>query len=315
MGFFNFIETAFFVSLGITFVLILLMVYHFKERLSGLEKKGDTMFEIINNIVREMTNLRNTFIIQSQQPALNEQSFIQPNQHIIAESYSNTPVYNNTYVTKNMEEEEEYSDSEGSTDSDESDDSDDSSDSENESIEIPHEGIIEHEPINVPFDATILTEPVVDGLSDSVKIININIGMEDYNKTASNHAVTENESSIQVSPSDKSNNYREEYVSMNEESQDDKEEDIVSNEEGSDKEASINDEVVQSPSNKINAPIYVSKLEDDSEEIDVPNKEEKKESYKDLTIQQLKAIVISRGITTSVSKLKKNELIQLLENN
>ena len=46
---------------------------------------------------------------------------------------------------------------------------------------------------------------------------------------------------------------------MNEESEDDKEEDIVSNEEGSDKDASIDDEVVQSPSNKINAPIYVSK--------------------------------------------------------
>ena len=55
--------------------------------------------------------------------------------------------------------------------------------------------------------------------------------------------------------------------------------------------------------------------EEPVEEEEQPVEEEKKESYKDLTIQQLKAIVISRGITTSVSKLKKNELIQLLENN
>ena len=313
MGFFNFIETSFFVSLGITFILILLMVYHFKERLSGLEKKGDTMFEIINNIVREISNLKNTVIMQSQQQVLNEQSFIQPNQHIITESYSNTPVYNNTYVNKNMEQ-DEYSDSEGSTDSDESDDSDGSSDSGNESIDIEREGIIEDKHMNVPFDATILTDRVVDFSSDSVKIININIGMEEYHKPASNDAAAENESNIQVSSNDKSNSYREEYASMNEESEDDKEYNI-SNEEGSDKDASIDDEVVQSPSNKINAPIYVSKLEDDSGEFDAPHKEEKKESYKDLTIQQLKAIVISRGITTSVSKLKKNELIQLLENN
>jgi hypothetical protein len=312
MGFFNFIETSFFVSLGITFILILLMVYHFKERLSGLEKKGDTMFEIINNIVREISNLKNTVIMQSQQQVLNEQSFIQPNQHMITETYSNTPLYNNTYVNKNMEE-DEYSDSEESTDSEDSDDSDDSSDSGNESIDIEREGIIEDEHMNVPFDATILTDQVVDFSSDSVKIININMGMEEYHKPASND-VGESECNIQVHSKEHSNINKEEDVSMNEESEDDKE-DNISNDEGSDKDASMNDEVVQSPSNKINAPIYVSKLEDDSGEFDAPHKEEKKESYKDLTIQQLKAIVISKGITTSVSKLKKNELIQLLENN
>jgi cobalamin biosynthesis protein CobT len=58
MGLFNFIETFFFISLGITFVLILLLVYHFKQRLSALEQKGDTMFEIINNLVQEVTMVR-----------------------------------------------------------------------------------------------------------------------------------------------------------------------------------------------------------------------------------------------------------------
>jgi hypothetical protein len=58
MGLFNFIETFFFISLGITFVLILLLVYHFKQRLSSLEQKCDTMFEIINNVVQEITIVR-----------------------------------------------------------------------------------------------------------------------------------------------------------------------------------------------------------------------------------------------------------------
>ena len=58
MGLFNFIETFFFISLGITFVLILLLVYHFKQRLSTLEQKCDTMFEIINNVVQEITIVR-----------------------------------------------------------------------------------------------------------------------------------------------------------------------------------------------------------------------------------------------------------------
>ena len=60
MGIFNFIETFFFVSLGITFVLISLLVYHFKQRMSGLEQKCDTMFDIINNVVKELTVIRNS---------------------------------------------------------------------------------------------------------------------------------------------------------------------------------------------------------------------------------------------------------------
>jgi hypothetical protein len=54
MALFKYIETIFFVSLGITFVLILMLVYHFKDRISHLEQKLDTMFDIMNNVVKEM---------------------------------------------------------------------------------------------------------------------------------------------------------------------------------------------------------------------------------------------------------------------
>jgi hypothetical protein len=62
MAFFNFIETFFFLSLGITFVLILLLVYHFKERIGTVEKKSESLLEIINNMVKEMNNLRNSHL-------------------------------------------------------------------------------------------------------------------------------------------------------------------------------------------------------------------------------------------------------------
>ena len=58
MGLFSFVETFFFVSLGITFILILLLVYHFRQRFVALEQKCDTMFELINNIVTELNNER-----------------------------------------------------------------------------------------------------------------------------------------------------------------------------------------------------------------------------------------------------------------
>ena len=58
MGLFNYIDTFFFISLGITFILILLLVFHFKQRISTLEQKTETMFEIINNIVQELVQIK-----------------------------------------------------------------------------------------------------------------------------------------------------------------------------------------------------------------------------------------------------------------
>jgi hypothetical protein len=58
MGFFNILETFFFISLAITFVLIMMLVYHFKGRICILEQKCDTMFEIMNNIVKELRTIK-----------------------------------------------------------------------------------------------------------------------------------------------------------------------------------------------------------------------------------------------------------------
>jgi hypothetical protein len=58
MGFMNYIETFFFFSLAVSFVLILLLVYHFKQRMVTLEQKSDTMVSIINDIAKELTYVR-----------------------------------------------------------------------------------------------------------------------------------------------------------------------------------------------------------------------------------------------------------------
>jgi len=67
MGFFNLVETFFFISLAITFVLIMMLVYHFKDRLTTLETKSETILEIINNLLKENTVLKTGYlqIIQS----------------------------------------------------------------------------------------------------------------------------------------------------------------------------------------------------------------------------------------------------------
>ncbi len=55
---FGMLENFFYISLGITFALILLLVYHFKQRLSAEEKKSDTMYEILTNVVQELNSIK-----------------------------------------------------------------------------------------------------------------------------------------------------------------------------------------------------------------------------------------------------------------
>ena len=69
MGFFSLLETFFFISLAITFVLIIMLVYHFKGRLVSIEDRYHTIFEIVNSLVKEMKNLRDT-MAQTQAIAL-----------------------------------------------------------------------------------------------------------------------------------------------------------------------------------------------------------------------------------------------------
>jgi hypothetical protein len=58
MFLFNFLEMVFLLSLGITFILIFLVVYHFKQRLGALEERADALFEIVNDVVRELNGTR-----------------------------------------------------------------------------------------------------------------------------------------------------------------------------------------------------------------------------------------------------------------
>lgn len=78
MGFFSLLETFFFLSLGITFVLIIMLVYHFKGRLVALEEKYHTMFDIMNSMVKEMKNLRDTMMAIQYQPPVQVQEQMPP---------------------------------------------------------------------------------------------------------------------------------------------------------------------------------------------------------------------------------------------
>ena len=115
MSAFGFMETSFFISLGISFVLILLLVYHFKQRLSIAEGKLDTMFEIINNLAQELSNVKSV-IVHNNRP-----STPFPHNMVIR---PNVPVDSVIMEGGKVEEGEDNSESEYDSDDEDSDDED-----------------------------------------------------------------------------------------------------------------------------------------------------------------------------------------------
>ena len=120
MSAFGFMETSFFISLGISFVLILLLVYHFKQRLGVAEGKLDTMFEIINNLAQELSNVKSV-IVHNNRP-----STPFPHNMVIR---PNIPLDNPIMEGGKLEVNEDNSETEEDSDDDDSDD-DDSDDDE-----------------------------------------------------------------------------------------------------------------------------------------------------------------------------------------
>lgn len=106
MAFINFIETFFFISLAITFILIIMLVYHFKDRLYVLEQKCDTMFEIMNSLIKEMKNIKQV----SLSPTLPQNTL-----NNITPSGFQIPVLEENYLESGYEEEFDDSVSESST--------------------------------------------------------------------------------------------------------------------------------------------------------------------------------------------------------
>ena len=244
MGLFSMLESFFFVTLGISCVLLMMLIYHFKQRINKLENNNRMMFDVINNMVQELSMLKHSFQINVRANAdLNSQSqFDYP-----------TNEYEKVDVLLNEVEndDDEYESGSGS---EEWDSDDENSDTSTEVSEI-------HEEDDADAIKTIAVE-LDDGIDENV----IDSGDVDNEEL-------------------------------------DKMEEIVT--------------AVELDVDESNM-IHVNKLEDsiNLEESSVDTLSiDKKSVYKKMNVSSLKALVIEKGLNTDPSKLKKNELLQLLETN
>lgn len=284
MGVFNFMETFFFISLGITFILILLLVYHFKQRLVTVERKTDTMVDIMNNMVKEMTVIKTVAYSQiPQQPPP-----IQYNQIPSSVINSQMPVSTQFPFQQPVKVED---DSESDDESESGSDSDDESESESDSDdESESEGESESESEG--------ESELANGVDDTKKII---VSDEDEESPPPVEVELLNISTIDIIPEEtqKTDNDMINDILAN-----------VSNEEI--------DEI--DPINPNNTPVggsppqelEVSVSTEGTDSV-ILSKEDTTEDYSKMSLNQLKSAVVEKGLVNDASKMKKKQLLHLLQ--
>jgi len=241
MAAFNFFETILLVSLAITFVLILFLVYHFKDRITTTEEKTDTMFDIINNMAQEMTNIRTTMnmVNKPPTPVVRIPSFTK----IDVSDEEN----DSDYETDSDEEGDCGSDEEGDCGSDEEDDSGSDEDTVNDNDEEQ----IKHISMNLD-----------NKIDDQINSDDVNSDNNDIDEKEQPPAEL-NDSTLVVEKLDELINHVEE-----------------------DDNESLDEKITYSHSN-----------------------------YRKMNLATLRQMMATRGFSTDTSKMKKNDIISLLENN
>lgn len=229
-------DSVFYLGLIVTFVLIILLAYHFKQRVSVLEEKNHTMFEILNNVVKELNVIR-----MSQMQYVN-----------MGETAGEDAIGGNANVDNIMYETREIAESDEDYDSEEGSESESGSETGSESGSYTEDDSSNVKLIQVKEEEMSVHDvPEVDTFE-----------VTDYNILAD-------------ADEDKVQELKEESALKVE---------------------------------KIDTPLEESITQE-------PEDVTEDKDYSSYTLAQLKTMVISQGISTNPSKLKKSEVIALLEEN
>uniref|UniRef100_A0A6C0HJI1 Rho termination factor N-terminal domain-containing protein n=1 Tax=viral metagenome TaxID=1070528 RepID=A0A6C0HJI1_9ZZZZ len=121
---FQLVDCFFFISLGITFLLLFLMAFHFKTRISTLEKKNNALAEMCTTIVNKISQVKQMVVEQN--------SMMHPPSNNIL---SNIFLRSQPTAAAVSEVIEISDESESGSESDSEDESEDERDNENENEE------------------------------------------------------------------------------------------------------------------------------------------------------------------------------------
>ena len=280
-------ENFFFISLGITFGLILLLVYHFKQRISSVERRGDTMFELLTNVVKElqfMKSLNSYYENVFQKSAVSTPEsksvpeidvclFHPPEKKVIDVPISRPADLVVSKIPVSESESESDSDSEVSELSETETESDDESvDSELEEIHLGVEDVdsklseVESRTTVLVESYELLSESLEDAVLESVVPEPVEVVVSEQNE------VVPEQTEVVTEPVE-----------------------VVVSEQN---------EVVTGQNEVVTA----------QTEFAEPTREQKRDIYRKMNITQLRGMATAAGIAGDLAKLKKAEIIKLLEN-
>jgi hypothetical protein len=300
MSLIGMLESFFILSLGITFVLVLFLVYHFKQRLAILENKCDTTFEIINNVVSELGNIRGAFRVggaTTQMPA--PAPPVRPENAKINVTISDDDREVSDYDDEDSSDDDDDDDDDGDDgddeedDDDDDDDEDDDDDDEDDEDQESNDDNAAH---HVVHDVAESGDDDSDGVGHGVHDVNES-GEEDVNITNTIRIINlDNQQEFDIIET------VEELTAENG-NRDDHVDDESSHIE--------NMEEIQLHVEKL--PTGERHLDDSSIASSVAESKNNSHIYKKMTLPVLKAYVIEKGLASDPSKMKKQELIQLIE--
>ena len=285
------LESVFFITLGISCVLLIMLIYHFKQRLNKLEQNGNTMFEIINNLAQEITTVNNNFRAISNVP----QTPMQPNithskiNVSLSDDEDNNLTLEEAYIDNEVNTNESCSDEESGSDNDDeesgSDNDDEESGSDNDDEESGSDD--DHHESGSDNDDEESGSDNDEENSDNDNSDIANILEEEADVKVVNVNLNDNLDSIETPNNE------------------------VETDDGNLEQVELNTDEIEN--------ILVSKLDEtnDLEENDnsTPASVNTGAVYKKMNVYSLKALVIEKGLSSDPSALKKKELINLLKSN
>jgi hypothetical protein len=246
----GFIEIIFMGTLGALFVLLALLIYHYKRQLNKLETKYDTMFEIINSLVKEVYKCK---------------SDISESRMIQVQSVPNktTPAYMLDHLVAGLpftQNDANDSDSEegSSIEGDDDDESDDADDADSESEQEP-----EYKQIYMAVEPE--PEPVQEPVEEE---------KQEYKQIFLTAEPEKEPETINVVLTD------------------------------------LDVEEVVPPLAPVVPPTAVA--DEDNDDIISVLTNDRRKPYSKMNMQELKQEVQFQGITTDISKMKKQDIVQLL---
>lgn len=291
MTFFSLLESFFFLSLGLTFLLVVLLVYHFKRRIDSLEKRIETLTDVTKTMLMDSTaasskppsstsfmnsylNLPKTDgpVVFTQYPNQESHEF-PPDWNPVDDVYKNIIVSN-----MNISQDDDDDDSESGESGDSSDG--DSNNSEDCIREINHD---ESDQEQQPPVLNYHVEETVELNDIDVEVIQSSTEQEHE----INDEVDEQYSTV-VESTDESLSLEGLGIS---EIQVTKIEETVEDDDANTVDASV--------------------LTEDPDVVGVKSVSSKK-SLQKMSVQMLRAMVIRDGLCTEPSKMKKKELIDLV---